>query len=96
MEVLRALRLLFTAFDALVLFDVLLLLLLLLLLFDSACVGVTLMCDDFVLVELLDVFVVLLAPDDEDAEVELLGLRFDELDDVFELLRFVDDDDDDV
>jgi hypothetical protein len=93
LEALRALRLLFTAFDALVLFDVLLLLLL----FDSACVGVTLMCDDFVLVvELLVVFVVLLAPDDEDAEVELLGLRFDELDDVFELLRFVDDDDDDV
>jgi hypothetical protein len=93
--VLRALRLLFTAFDALVLFDVLLLLLL----FDAdnACVGVTLMCDDFVLVvELLVVFVVLLAPDDEDVEVELLELRFDELDEVFELLRFVDDDDDDV
>jgi hypothetical protein len=80
-----------TAFDAFVLFDVLLLLLLLpplLALADNACVGVTLMCDDFVPDELLVVFVVLLCPDD-DAEVELFALRFDELDDVFELLRFV-------
>lgn len=89
---LRALRLLLTAFDAFVLFDVLLLLLLLpplLALADNACVGVTLMCDDFVPEELLVVFVVLLAPDDDDAEVELFELRFDEPDDVFELLRFV-------
>lgn len=99
---LRALKLLLTAFDvALVLFDELLLLLLLLelpelfALADSACVGVTFMCDDFVtpvllLVELLDVFVVLL-DDDDDVEV-VLELRVVELDDDFELLRFDDED----
>lgn len=82
-----------TAFDAFVLFDELLLLLLppLLALADNACVGVTLMCDDFEPVdELLVVFVVLLAPDD-DAVLELFELRFDVFDDDFELLRFVDD-----
>jgi len=96
--VLKAPKLLFIAFDvALVLFDELLLLLLLLELpelfafADSACVGVTFMCDDFVtpvelLVELLVVFVVLL-DDDDDVEVEF-ALRFDEPDVVFELLRF--------
>lgn len=61
---------------------------------DNACVGVTLMCDDFVppvllLFELLVVFVVLLDEVD-DVEVELFALRVDELDDVFELLRFDD------
>ncbi len=94
---LKALRLLLTAFDAFVLFDELLLLLFppLLALADNACVGVTLMCDDFVPdEELLVVFVVLLVPED-DAEVELFELRFEELEDDFELLRFDDDDDDD-
>lgn len=104
LDALKALRLLFTAFDAFVWFDELLLLLLLWLLLlpplppfpfplppDNACVGVTLMCDDFEFdVELLDELVVLLDPD-PDAEVELL-LRFDEPDEVvFELLRFVAD-----
>lgn len=100
LDALRALRLLFTAFDAFVLFDELLLLLLLWLPLpfpppDNACVGVTLMCDDFEFdVELLVELVVLLDPD-ADAEVELL--RFDEPDDVvFELLRFVDDEAADV
>ena len=63
---------------------------------DNACVGVTLMCDDFEFdVELLVEFVVLLDPD-ADVEVELL-LRFDEPDEVvFELLRFVADEAADV
>jgi hypothetical protein len=91
LELLRALKLLLTAFDVeLVLFDV----------FewfvfaDNACVGVTLICDDFVLedplVELLVVFVVLLV-DEDDVEVELLELRVAELDADFELFRFVDE-----
>jgi hypothetical protein len=98
--VLRAPRLLLTAFvAALEPFDELLLLLLLelpeLLLpafAERACVGVTFMCDDLeplLLVELLAVLVVLLDDADVDA-VELL-FRVDELDDDFELLRFDDD-----